>query len=289
VTPELAARLCLDHGKLQELVGLLQVRQQVILYGPPGTGKTYLAQKLARHVADRDAVELVQFHPSYSYEDFIEGFRPAQVADGSPGFELRAGPLRLLVSRARGNPSQPHVLIVDEINRANMAKVFGELYFLLEYRDQSIRLQYSPTEPFWLPPNVFIIGTMNTADRSIALLDAAIRRRFAFFELHPDEPPVRGLLQRWLAAQQADGDPRPALLLALNDAIPEEDRDLKIGPSYLMRPEAASPDGLEQIWRHDLLPLLEELYYGRMTRAEVHQQFGLDPIRGRAAAASAGG
>ena len=216
-----------------------QDRSQIVLYGPPGTGKTYLARALAAHVADRDAVRLVQFHPSYAYEDFFEGFRPIEATDtGTVGFAKTPGPLREIAAEAKENPEQPYVLIIDEINRANLAKVFGELYFLLEYREATVRLQYSPSEAFNLPPNVFIIGTMNTADRSIALVDAAIRRRFAFVELHPEEPPVREVLGKWLAANGLGSDERAALLAALNNAIDDEqDHDFKIGPSYLMRPQ----------------------------------------------------
>ena len=171
------------------------------------------------------------------------------------------------------------MLIIDEMNRANLAKVFGELYFLLEYRDRSIQLQYSPDRAFRLPENLFIIGTMNTADRSIALLDAAMRRRFAFVELHPDEPPVSDVLARFVAAKGRSGDQRAALLAALNAAIEDTDRDFKIGPSYLMRGEAATDAGLERIWKHDILPLLEEHYYGRLTRAQVHERFGLASLQ----------
>jgi 5-methylcytosine-specific restriction enzyme B len=287
-TTGLAAKLHMDQAWLQELIDLLHERQQVVLYGPPGTGKTYLAQEIARHIAERDAVRLVQFHPSYAYEDFFEGFRPASTDGGSVGFALTAGPLRKVASEARANPGEPYVLIVDEINRANLAKVFGELYFLLEYRGPSIALQYSPGESFTLPPNVFFIGTMNTADRSIALVDAAIRRRFAFVELHPDDPPVRDVLAKWLAASHKDRDERAGLLHALNNAIDEEDRDFKIGPSYLMRPHAETSSGLERVWRYDLLPLLEEHYYGRLTRSQVHARFGLDTIRRRFAETMAG-
>jgi 5-methylcytosine-specific restriction protein B len=283
-TDQLAQDLHLDRKWLQELIELLQERWQVILHGPPGTGKTYVAQAVARHVAEREAVQLVQFHASYAYEDFFEGFRPVETTAGTQGFAKTWGPLRALANQARENPDRPYMLIVDEVNRANLSKVFGELYFLLEYRDQSVRLQYSPTEAFTLPPNLFLIGTMNTADRSIASLDAAIRRRFAFVELHPDEPPARGLLAGWLVAQGKDGDERAELLRMLNQLIGEDDRDFKIGPSYLMRSYADTPEGLERVWRHDLLPLLEEHYFGRYSRAQVHQRFGLAEIRRRLAA-----
>ena len=135
------------------------------------------------------------------------------------------------------------MLVIDEMNRANLAKVFGELYFLLEYRDRAIQLQYAPTEAFRLPENLFVIGTMNTADRSIALLDAAMRRRFAFVELHPDEPPVRDVLATSLAATGALATTAGRPAAALNAAIEDTDRDFKIGPSYLMRAERRPPAG----------------------------------------------
>jgi 5-methylcytosine-specific restriction protein B len=279
-TDELAARLHIDQVELQELIDLLQARQQVVFYGPPGTGKTYLAKELARHIvgADRSRARLVQFHPSYAYEDFFEGFRPTETAAGQASFRLTSGPLRRIAAAAAASPEYPHVLVIDELNRANLAKVFGELYFLLEYRNESINLQYRPTEAFRLPPNLFFIGTMNTADRSIALLDAAMRRRFSFVELHPDEAPVSGVLARWLAASGFDDD-RAQLLAALNAAIDDQDRDLRIGPSYLMRQEANTDKGLARVWRYDIMPLLEEHYYGRGTRTELNARFGLDALR----------
>lgn len=285
-TTELAADLRIEQSWLQEVIDVFQSRQQIVFYGPPGTGKTYLAQALAEHLAGlgTGAVSLVQFHPSYAYEDFFEGYRPAG-EDDKATFKLIPGPLRRLATAAARDPDQPYILIIDEINRANLPKVFGELYFLLEYRKKRIGLQYSPEELFSLPPNVFLIGTMNTADRSIALVDAALRRRFAFMELHPDEPPVRNLLANWLDDQSLSLE-RHWLLRSLNDSIGEEDRDFKIGPSYLMRPEAATPEGLDRIWRYDLLPLLDEHYYGRLSRSEVLRRFGLDAIRARITAES---
>ena len=197
---ELAEELFLTEPGdfLPETATLLNEKRQIIFQGPPGTGKTYVAQKLAKHLAGSDErVTLVQLHPSYSYEDFVQGFRPTLV-DGRPGFELRDGPLLRAARRAREEPDAKHYLVIDEINRGSLAKVFGELYFLLEYRDEKIVLQYSD-EPFSLPSNLYIIGTMNTADRSIALVDLALRRRFYFVEFHPDDEPVKGVLRRWLA------------------------------------------------------------------------------------------
>jgi 5-methylcytosine-specific restriction enzyme B len=272
----LAEYLLIDRPWLQEVIDLLRDRRQVILYGPPGTGKTYLAQHLAWHLTDRSAVKLVQFHPSYSYEDFFEGFRPTAGADGRIEFGLKPGPFRRIVEVARQDLSTPYILIIDEINRANLAKVFGELYFLLEYRDQAVGLLYSggDEDDFTLPDNVFLIGTMNTADRSIALVDAAMRRRFAFVSLHPADEPVRGLLGRWLDQQ---GLPREAaaLLAALNARVP--DTDFAIGPSYLMRPSVYTDGGLDRVWRTSILPLLEELHYG--DGMDLPTRYGLTALR----------
>lgn len=263
VSADLAEDLLVDAQWLQSCVDLLEDRRQLIFYGPPGTGKTYLAQALAKHLTVLEASKLVQFHPAYSYEDFFEGFRPVAGADGSGavGFKLTPGPFRRLVDAARENPSTPYILIIDEINRANLAKVFGELYFLLEYRDSAIDLLYSSGDDlgFTMPQNVFIIGTMNTADRSIALVDTAMRRRFAFKALHPSSEPTKSMLSKWLAKQDL---PQTAAKVMdhLNDLI--EDEDFKIGPSYFMRKSVHKGDGMSIVWETSILPLLEEHHFG---------------------------
>ena len=277
LTAEEADALLVGAGWLDELVDLLNLRRQVILYGPPGTGKTYLALKTAEAIAQPERVRMVQFHPAYSYEDFFEGYRPRRGEGGVVGFELKAGPFRRIVEDAREHPDQPYVLIIDEINRANLAKVFGELYFLLEYRDNAIELLNSEedSKPFSLPKNVYIIGTMNTADRSIALVDAAMRRRFAFLSLHPDDAHVHGMLRLWLQRRELDTVPAD-LLDELNARIP--DADFKIGPAYLMKPgEVDSDTGLERIWRTSILPQLEELHYG--DTVDVRKRYGLVALR----------
>ena len=279
-TDELAGDLLLPRPWLQECIELLRDRPQLIFYGPPGTGKTYVAQALASHLAEGkpENVQLIQFHPGYSYEDFFEGYRPQRSSDGGITFDLKWGPFRQLVEAARAHSGEAYVLIIDEINRGNLAKVFGELYFLLEYRSKSVNLLYGAVDdaPFTLPGNVVILATMNTADRSIALVDVALRRRFWFQELHPEEPPVRDLLERWLAARGYPDD-AARLLRELNVRI--EDHDFKIGPSYLMRELAQEQDGLDRIWRGQILPLLEEHHYGQLGRAQVQERYGLDALR----------
>jgi 5-methylcytosine-specific restriction protein B len=279
----LAAGLHMPIEVLTEIVELIEDRRQVILAGPPGTGKTYLARELVTYLTEGapERMTLVQFHPSTTYEDFFEGYRPVDTGtDGQLRFQLRPGPFSQLVARARADLARPYFMIVDEINRANLAKVFGELYYLLEYRDRPVNLLYRPEQPFTLPENVYLIGTMNTVDRSVVNVDAAMRRRFAFFELHPDRPPVAGLLERWVEATGRDAE-RVALLSALNRRI--DAYDLKVGPAYLMKADADREDGLARVWRYSILPLLVEQQHGRLAPDEVEELYGLAAIRALAA------
>jgi len=270
-----ADRMLLPKDWIAEVVGLLDEKRQAVFYGPPGTGKTWTAMQLATYLTRAGGeVLLVQFHPSYAYEDFVEGFRPQASGDGpSVQFELVPGPLRQLADLARADRSHPYILIIDEINRANLAKVFGELYFLLEYRDQSVALQYSPSTTFTLPDNLFVIGTMNTADRSIALVDAAMRRRFYFVPFLPSEAPINGLLRRWLERRGLDVTPAD-LLDELNRRI--GDAEAAVGPSYLMAQTAVTSSGLRRVWRHAILPLLAEQYFGHAI--DLEKRFGYDSL-----------
>jgi 5-methylcytosine-specific restriction enzyme B len=253
-----------DDIWLRELLDSLNERRQVILEGPPGTGKTYLVQNLVKACElTPNQQALVQFHPTYSYEDFVEGFRPTDSDGSGPRLSVVPGPLKRIADEAREVPGAPHLLIIDEINRANIAKVFGELYFLLEYREAEIELLYSDgKERFSLPDNLFIIGTMNTADRSIALLDSAMRRRFVFLSMDASEPSLSQVLIRWCQ----DNDVTPALA-QLRDRINSRmldrglDPALAFGPSYFMRTSLRHPNALRRLWSRELKPMLREHHY----------------------------
>lgn len=272
--PDLAAlaeQLLIAEEELVEIGQLLEAKKQVVFYGPPGTGKTYVAKRLAATLAgDESRVRVVQFHPSYAYEDFVEGYRP-RLVEGQATFELVHGPLRRLASQAATDPQHLHFLIIDEMNRGNVAKVLGELYFLLEYRDELIDLQYS-ADQFAMPKNLRIIGTMNTADRSIALLDAALRRRFAFIPFFPDKPPIAGLLRRWLDRHR----PQMAWVADVVDRANARlsDRNGAIGPSFFLVP-GLDEARLGLIWKHEIMPYLEDHFFDEPSRL---QEFALERL-----------
>ena len=240
--------------QLKGWIDQLQRKQQLILYGPPGTGKTYLAERLACYLVDGGGFsELVQFHASYAYEDFVQGIRP-RVAEGALHYELAAGHFLRFCNKARRAGEKPCVLIIDEINRANLARVFGELMYLLEYRDRPIALASGGPE-FSIPANVYLIGTMNTADRSIALVDQAMRRRFSFIRLRPNYQ----LLANYLDNKGVLPEKLVALLKEVNQSIGDEDCEL--GISFFMVADLATV--LEHIWQGEVEPYLEEVFFDR--------------------------
>ncbi len=272
---ELADELLWDAGELEKIFDGLEDKRQVIFQGPPGTGKTYAARRIADWYCGQDGdYRIVQFHPSYAYEDFIQGFRPTLTDDGQAGFTLTDGPLLQMAKQAEANPDATYILIIDEINRGNVSKTLGELYFLLEYRDEEITLQYS-SESFRLPKNLWFIGTMNTTDRSIALVDAALRRRFYFFNFFPDQPPVQGLLRRWLRRENPDAEWVADLVDLANGQL--NDRQLGIGPSYFMR-EDLYEYWARFIWEQSVLPYIAEHFFGEEDRLK---EFAYDELQSK--------
>ena len=264
---ELATRTHLPVEQLEEWLELLAPgadKRQALFYGPPGTGKTFVATQLGRVLAGPDGeVHTVQFHPAYSYEDFVEGLRPS-VDRGALSYEVRPGAFHLLCDRARAIAPADLVLVADEINRADLAAVMGELLYLLEYRGQAIQLPYSQVN-LAVPDNLVLLGTMNTADRSLALVDFALRRRFHAIALEPN----REVLASWL---EAGGDD-PELALALFDLVRDRVGAWETAPghSYWMVDDVSAA-GLWRVWRYDLRPYLAEYWAERgdaMTRLEI--------------------
>jgi 5-methylcytosine-specific restriction protein B len=264
-----AADTGFDVSTLETWVRAIKRKGQAIIYGPPGTGKTFMAEKLAAHlIGGGDGFsELVQFHPAYAYEDFMQGLRPQTNGTGGLHYPLVRGRF-LEFCKEAAMRTGICVLVIDEINRANLARVFGELMFLLEYRKRDIPL--AGGGKFKIPENVCLIGTMNTADRSIALVDHGLRRRFAFIALYP-----RHEVLREFHAKQDTGFATDGLIEQLkkvNEAI--HDRHYHIGVSFFMRPDLATQ--LCDIWQMEIEPYLEEFFFDQ---PEKLAQFRWDKVK----------
>ena len=256
---ECALRSRPPEKDLERWVRTIERKGQAVFYGPPGTGKTFIAGLVAQHlVGGGDGVrDLVQLHPAYSYEDFIQGIRPVTGDNGSLSYEMVPGRFLDFCSRAEGREGTS-VLVIDEINRANLSRVFGELMYLLEYRDQEIPL--AGGDRLRIPENVRILGTMNTADRSIALVDHALRRRFAFIPLHPRLDVLEAFHED--TGFQATG--LVSTLRLLNGRI--QDPSYAVGISFFLHENLETR--IEDIWRMEITPYLEEYFFDQRSVVE---------------------
>ena len=268
----------LEESNLSELLERFEEKQNLILQGPPGTGKTWLAKRLAYALIgrkDTDKVRSVQFHPNMSYEDFVRGYRPS----GDGKLELVDGPFIEMIDAAKAEPTSKYVIVIEEINRGNPAQIFGEMLTLLEADkrtpDEALELTYRkcPGERVHIPENLYVIGTMNMADRSLAMVDFALRRRFAFVNMEP------ALNERWLGwvHEHCDIDPDAlsqikAKLDSLNQAIAD---DPNLGPQFRIGHSFVTPndkidnvsDWFRQVVETEIGPLLDEYWYDDREKA----------------------
>lgn len=255
-------------------VSLLKRKKNIILQGPPGVGKTFIARKLAYEIMQeiKDAsIEMVQFHQSYSYEDFIQGLRPTQKG----GFDLKDGIFYTFCQRALAHPERPFFFIIDEINRGNLSKIFGELMMLIEADKRAekyaLKLTYAEDEEdrFFVPENLYIIGTMNTADRSLAIVDYALRRRFAFISLQPD---YGDNFRTFLAENGLSNsmiEHISSSVFKVNEKIKADSNlgeGFQIGHSYFCNFSSTEDENIwwQEIIDFELKPLLEEIWFDEL-------------------------
>lgn len=272
-----------DFLLLQEL--LKKGCQAVILYGPPGTSKTYEAKMVAQELAAKGNIEMVQFHPTYAYEDFIEGIKP-DVVEKKVIYKMHDGVFKNFCNRAEKDPDNNYIFIVDEINRANLSDVLGEVLYCIENRGEEgkVTLPYSKT-PFYIPKNLYLIGTMNNVDKSLVTFDFALRRRFAFFYCKPE---ADKLWEGGLLGDVIHGDSLGKFIQAchrLNDFIIKNlrlNKEHQIGHAYFARVKDFLPQlsalqtitivELEMLWTYHLLPLLEEYLGTRVEASEMQDK-----------------
>ena len=263
-TADFVAETHLDPAWICQATGLLEMKGQLILQGVPGTGKTHVACRLARLLTGdaEGAVRLVQFHPAYTYEEFVEGIRVKSIETAGRHevtYPVEDGVLCAFAAEAARQPDQRFVLLIDEINRGNLPRILGELLYLLEYRGQSITLPYSK-RTWQLPPNLFLLGTLNGADRHVTALDQALRRRFSFLEMRPDAAVLRSWLRSSASGNRPLGDRVLKLFERLNEKLAADlGPSFQVGHSYFMTPHLDEAR-LQAIWEHQIEPLLGEYF-----------------------------
>jgi len=275
--------LFLAESLFDEILAALKEKKNVVLQGAPGVGKTYIARRLAYALIgsnDPQRIEVIQFHQSYSYEDFIQGFRPTPKGY----FDLKYGIFHQFCRRAQRDEGQPYVFIIDEINRGNLSKIFGELMMLIEPdkrgKEHAIPLTYSQDadEKFYIPENLHLIGMMNTADRSLAMVDYALRRRFRFITLRPE------FSSKTFRAFLAESGAKPELvnkiiarMNALNEVIAADTKNLgpgyQIGHSYFCPRNGIKPDDdwYRRVIESEIVPLIQEYWFDNEQKVKEQQ------------------
>lgn len=270
------SEIFLQESEFRQLLDLLDYKQNIVLQGPPGVGKTFIAKRIAyalMGLKDDNCVRMVQFHQSYSYEDFVQGIRPSE-----NGFEIKNGIFYEFCQKAKRNPDRKYYFVIDEINRGNLSKIFGELMMLIEADkrgiDYQIPLTYAANDMdfFYVPENVYLIGTMNTADRSLALVDYALRRRFAFVNLYPK---LNDKLRTFLSQKLPEPfiEQMMAKINQLNSKI-SQDKNLgpgfQIGHSYFCNlKQTSNPEQwFKNIVQYEIQPLLEEYWFDDLELAQ---------------------
>lgn len=256
------SQVYMTEERYDTLVALLKNKKNLILQGAPGVGKTFTARRLAYSMMgekDNDRIEFIQFHQNYSYEDFIMGYKPQE-----EGFKLKRGIFYQFCMKAVEQPNKDYFFIIDEINRGNMSKIFGELLMLIEkdYRGTKATLAYS-SESFSVPKNLYIIGMMNTADRSLAIIDYALRRRFSFFEMEPGFN-SDGFKAYQESLQNETFNALIEQIIDLNREIKMDDslgEGFRIGHSYFCGQETCTEEWMKSVIYYDIIPMLQEYWF----------------------------
>ena len=275
--------LSLSHIPLEKILSALTAgMRQAILAGPPGTGKSYAARLIASHLmgdpgnVSNPDIAFVQFHPNYEYEDFIEGFRPIVGEEGHFQLSQAPGLLLSIVNEMAETPDVPRVLIIDEINRANLSKVLGEALFLMEYRETEIALKTGTQ--FAIPKNLLIIATMNTADRNIRNIDIALRRRFRYFELSPSVVALKNYFESG-RGENLVGEKLYEGFVELNSELESLlDRHYAIGHTFFMSSKLDRA-ALSDVWEYQVYPLIEEYFFDQ---SDLALDFTFERFFGRA-------